>query len=186
MESNDKLVRSKQELAATGKFSLKLQEQSLLSELDLTATNSKTVLEPRLSAEFVRALSRYPAEAIEAAFRGWRDVSAFFPAISDIRQLCEHWVRRQAEIQADQEKQAQREQVEQARSAGELVDFGEIKQRLAEIAAKAEMPESRLIRFSAAVTTREIPPALPLTKEQIEARRAAEREEIERYKAQGE
>src|SRR4051812_27527174 len=130
MEENNKLTRQSRELSRTEASSLTLQERVLLLEMDLTATNAKVVLEPHLSSEFLRVLSSFPAEAIQAAFRGWRDVSPFFPSISDIRQLASHWVRRQAEIRADQEQAQRRREMEEARERGELVDFADIKKEL--------------------------------------------------------
>lgn len=186
METNDKLIRQSSALSPTGTSSLTLQETVLLSELDLTATNAKVALEPRIGKEFLRVLSNFPAEAIECAFRGWRDVSPFFPAISEIRELCMHWVRRQAEIKADEARAKEREQVEAARERGELINFAEMKAKLAEIAKHTQMPESRRMRFNAAVTTQEIPPAIPMTKQQIDARRAKELEEIQRYATENE
>jgi len=108
-------------------------------------------------------------------------VSPFFPAISDIRALCEHWVRRQREIQEEQEQRERREQVETARSRGELVDFADIRKRLADVAANTAMPVAPVRRFNPLITTREIPPAIPMTAEEIKARREKELEEINRY-----
>ena len=185
-ERNDKLARSKHELVGTVKSLAKLSELMLVSELDLTATNSKTVLEPRLSGEFLRVLSEFPAEAVEAAFRGWRDVSPFFPAVSDIRGLCEAWVRRKRELDEEIAKTAEQIKVEAAREAGELVDFADIKRELLAIAQFPTAPTERQERQKAAIERlrrSDAPPALQLTKEQIEARREQELEEIRRYEA---
>lgn len=148
MESSDKLVRSNNELVATGKSLLTLQEQSLLSELDLTATNSKTVLEPRLGAEFARALADLTAEEIEAGFRAWRAESPFFPAISDIRQKAMQW-RRDMRLEREEQEQAERRrQLEAARErGGEILEFSEVLQRFNDIvdreaAAKLETKAS--------------------------------------------
>jgi hypothetical protein len=185
-DQNQSLQPQSHALSVSKTASLQVSAPILAAELKLTALNAKTDLDEFLVTEFSRALLDLPAEAIQASFRAWRNISQFFPAICDIRQGALVYMRTQAEIREEQERAKRRKDEEQARSTGELVDFADIKQRLADIAAKVEMPEPRKMRFSAAVTTREIPPALPLTKEQIEARRAAEQGEIERYKAQGE
>lgn len=186
MERNDKLVRSNSALAGTGKSFLTLQERSLLSELDLTATNSKTVLEPRLGAEFVRALVEFPAEAIEAAFRGWRDVSPYFPAISQIRELAQAWVKRQKEIADDNAALAEKQKIDTARQNGQLVDFADIKTELLSIAQFPVKTTERQRKQKVAIERlrrAEMPRAVQLTKQQIEDRRAAEQEEIRRYES---
>lgn len=147
-ENSGKLVQSNRGLAATVKSLSKPSELTLLNELDLTATNSKTVMEPRLSAEFLRVLSDFPAEAVEYAFRAWRDESPFFPSVSEIRGLCQAWVRRKSEERELQERAEQRKEVAEARERGELVEWVDVVRKFKEIsdAAKPEhfvkaMPE---------------------------------------------
>lgn len=184
---NNKLVRSNSGLAATGKSLLKPQEQSLLSELDLTATNSKTVLEPRLSAEFARVLADYPAEAIEAAFRGWRDVSPYFPAVSDIRQLCALWVQRKAEALQDEYQRLQQQELNAGRERGELIDFADIVKKLKEQCHDMPEPEPENVRRYRQVQQPLVNAAAPpiyMTPEEIAARRERERAEIASYAEQ--
>lgn len=148
MDQN-KLLRQSNELTQTEPSSLTLRESTLLNELDLTATNAKAVIEPRIGKEFLRALAEFPAEAIEAAFRGWRDVSPFFPAISDIRELCAAWVRQQAQEQRETEQAQQQAEIDRARASGELIGWPEVLKKFSEIhgrdsAAKLlkKMPEA--------------------------------------------
>lgn len=91
------------------------------------------VLEPRLNAEFARALSEFPAEAIESAFRNWRDISPFFPAISEIRELCLLWVRRTAEAREEAEQAQRRRELEAARERGELIEWPDMLKKFSEI-----------------------------------------------------
>lgn len=183
MDQKENLVPSKSGLAATGWSLAKPSEITLLNELDLTATNSKTVMEPRLSVEFLRALEKFPLECIEAAFRGWRDVSPYFPAISDIKELCQTWTRLQREETERLAREAERDKLEEKRAAGELVDFVDIKTELLKIAQFPAEPTPRQVKQRAAIERlkrAEVSPALQLTKEQIAARREAEQAEIQR------
>lgn len=185
-EPNDKLVRSNTGLAGTVRSLLTLQEQSLLSELDLTATNCKTILEPRLSAEFLRALSEFPPGAVEAAFRGWRDVSPYFPTISDIRELCVVWCREKRARDEAARQAEERKTANDGRARGELIDFADIQRQLARVAEGCAIPEPEKRRREwVSDHPQGGPPALQLTQEQIEARKAAELAEIKRY-AEGE
>lgn len=140
MEPNDKLLRQSRELQPTEACSLTLPEKLLLSELDLTATNAKVALEPRIGKEFLRVLAEFPPEAIEAAFRGWRDVSPFFPAISDIRELCMLWVRRTAEACEMEEQSRRRREVDAARERGELIEWPDVVKKFAEVCARQPVP----------------------------------------------
>jgi len=167
---------------ATGKSLIKPSELTLVNELDLTATNCKTILEPRLSAEFLRALSEFSAEAVESAFRGWRDVSPYFPAISDIRELCVVWCREKNAQEEAVRRAEEKKAMDEGRACGELIDFADIQRQLARVADGCAIPEPEKRRRQ---WNRErpqgAPPALHLTREQIEARKAAELAEIKRY-----
>lgn len=178
MEPNNKLIKQSQGIVKTSTPSLQPQEITLLREMRLTAANAKIVLHQDLNEEFLRALCKYPSEAVESAFRAWRDVSPFFPAISDIRALCEVWCRRKRETDEAQRRAAERQESNVARERGELVDFADIVERLKDV---CKMPE-RVPAQTRTVAMREPPLALQLTKEQVAARRQKEREEIERYK----
>jgi hypothetical protein len=112
---------------------LRPSEATLLTELDLTAENAKTELSPNLNKEFLRIFSKYPPEAIEFAFREWRDASPFIPSVSDIRDLLVVWHQKhEAEVRAEQKKTEA-----QARERGELIDFADIKEMCVKLAEKA-------------------------------------------------
>jgi hypothetical protein len=112
---------------------LKPSEATLAKELDLTAENAKTELSPGLQKEFLRVFSKYPPEAIESAFRGWRDVSPFIPTVSDIRELLAVWkLAHDACVRAEE----RRNEV-LARARGELIDFADIKEMLVRLSEKA-------------------------------------------------
>ena len=136
-------------------------------------------MQEELLVEFRRALENYPAEAIETAFRVWRDQSPFFPTIFDIRELCLAWGRRRAEEQPEGLRQEEREREAQARARGELVDFADIKRQLADIAEKhAIATPIRACRPPSSL--HKMPEPVPFTPEQIKERRAKELEEIKR------
>jgi hypothetical protein len=136
MEPNDKLVRRSSEMATTLAASLKPQEITLLREMRVTAANAKVTLVADLNEEFLRVLSEFPAEAVEVAFRGWRDVSPYFPAISDIRELCLLWVRRQAEAREEADRKRRREEIEAARGRGELIEWPDVVKQFADICTR--------------------------------------------------
>jgi hypothetical protein len=154
MEPNDKLIRQSSALSQTEASSLTLRETVLLSELDLTATNAKTVIEPRIGKEFLRALADLPAEAIEAGFRAWRDESPFFPAISDIRQHALLWLRRHREEQAEEAQARRRQEEAEARERGELIQWPDVLKKFNDIVSRdaAEKLENK------AVMAPEVPP----------------------------
>jgi hypothetical protein len=135
-----KLVRRSTELTGIGNHSLRPQEAMLLKELDLTATNAKTALTPELNKEWLRVLSSHPAEAIEAAFRKWREVSPFFPTISEVLDLVEAWHCARREDREAREREQERLQTEQARARGELIDFTDIKDLCRKVAAQVQGP----------------------------------------------
>lgn len=185
MDPRQSLVRPSSALTVTGKHSLKPQEVTLLREMDLTAANAKVELTPELSGEWLRVLHQFPAEAVEAAFRGWRDVSPFFPAISEIRDLCGLYVRRVREMKEAQQKAEEKQTTEAARDRGELIDFTDIVKKLNETVGKMPEPPhiKRLRKSRQPEAVRVIPPVV-LTQEQIDARREAEQKEIKRYEEQ--
>lgn len=85
------LVKRSSELNAVSKPSLMPQEIMLGKEMELTRQNSKVEVETGLAAEFYRVFAEEKPEAIQWAFRKWRDQSAFFPAISEIKSLLAEW-----------------------------------------------------------------------------------------------
>ena len=74
--------------------------------------------------------------------------------------------------------------LEEARETGQLVDFAELRAQLLEIATAKGMPEPvrRLRHYE--LHSRHVPavPALHMTPQEIAARRARERAEIEAYR----
>ncbi len=126
-------------------------------------------------------LADFPAEAVESAFRAWRDVSPFFPAISDIRELAALWVRRRNEEIEAERRELERRTIHVARERGELVNFTDIVKELeAQIGKIPEPPHIRRVRKMREQVTASTAPALHLTREQIEARRETEQAEIQR------
>jgi len=81
----------------------------------------------------VRALAEFSAEAIQYAFREWRSTSAYFPAISNIRELCVTWRRLQREEREDAERLQRRAEVEQASERGELLEWPDVLKKFADI-----------------------------------------------------
>lgn len=99
--------------------------------------NAKTELDEFLVAEFSRALLDFPPEAIETAFRNWRDVSPYFPAISNIRELCILWVRHFGEDREMEERAQRQREAEAARERGELLEWSDVLEKFAEIVERA-------------------------------------------------
>jgi hypothetical protein len=121
-------------------------------------------------------------EGLQWVFETWRRRSGFFPAISDIWALLDEWKRGQREQAELREQLKEKLTLEEAREAGLLVPYDEIRQRLLEVAEKMGFPVAPTKMQT--VSMREMPPALQLTKQQIEARRPAERAECERMRRQ--
>lgn len=136
--------------------------------------------EEDLLKEFRRLFEKEPPEEIGWVFEAWRNKSGFFPAIADIWELIFEWRRGQRQQQELREQLKEKLSLEEAREAGLLVPFDEMRKQLLEIADRMGFPVAPTKMRP--VSRREMPPALQLTKEQIEARRPAEREEIERYR----
>lgn len=151
METNNKLVPVSAAMSKHASPSLQPQEITLLKEIRLTAANAKIVPGAEISEEFLRVLSNFPAEAVEAAFRGWRDVSPFFPAVCDIRELANLWVRRKAEEREYAEQAQRREELEAARERGELIEWPQVLEKFADICARTQGDFKK-----------EIPPAPPV------------------------
>lgn len=161
------------------KISLTASERILAVELDLTAQNSKSQPESNLVAEFSRKFSKEPTEAIQYAFRAWRDASPYFPAVSDILELLRTWHRMQAEEDRHRQQVEDNKRIADARARGELVDFSEILTKLNEAIGKIpEAPHVQRVRRMRERVAMQIVPPVHLTKEQIEARREKELAEI--------
>ena len=95
-------------------------------QMVMTAANAKATVDSLLAAEFDRVFSGEPPQAIEWAFRAWRDESPYFPAILDIRKLIAGWHRKQREQAEEMTRRAERSKIEELRKRGELVEFSDI------------------------------------------------------------
>jgi hypothetical protein len=100
-----------------------------VKQLDATAQNAKTELNSALSEEWMRKFKKQPPEAIEWAFRAWRDSSPFMPAISEIGELLGTWHQMAREAKEAEERKQDREH-------GEPVTWPEVLERFAEISGK--------------------------------------------------
>jgi hypothetical protein len=110
-------------------------------QMVLTAANSKATVDSLLAAEFDRVFSDEPAQAIEWAFRKWREQCNFFPTIYDIRVQIERWQRNQREKADTDSARREREAIEQARKEGKLLEFGYIVKQMREILNSQPEPE---------------------------------------------
>jgi hypothetical protein len=97
-------------------------------------------MESFLVAEFSRALCTEEPEAIQWAFRVWRDTSPFLPAISDIRGLVKTFKKGRREQDELRARLKENVSVEEARKMGQLVEFKDIVHNLVELVKR--MPES--------------------------------------------
>lgn len=189
MDSDQKdLQRQPHELSLVSGIFLTPSQQKLAIEIHLTTLNSKSGVETELLSEFKREFENEPPEAVEWAFRAWRRQSQFFPAISEIATLLGEWHR--AEREQDEIRQQLKDKLteQEARKAGQLVDFREIQEKLLEIVSHSRMSkhERRLRDYRERHRELPVDPPLQFTQQQIEARREFERVEIEKYKHQPE
>jgi hypothetical protein len=98
----------------------------LAKELHLTRLNAKAEPDSALDSEFFRAFVGEPPEAVEWAFREWRNISPFWPAISDIRERIVRWKRdRQDEAEAKQ-RAVDAQESERARREGKLISWEQV------------------------------------------------------------
>lgn len=109
--------------------------------MHLTTLNSKSEPNRELTGEFLRVFWNEPPEAIEWAFRAWRNESSFFPAIADIRKLLHAWHRDEREKAEAEKRRAEREAIEQARKEGKLLDFAAIVKQMRETMNSQPEPE---------------------------------------------
>ena len=166
--------------------SLTESARMLAEEMKRTAENSKCVPDAFLIAEFSRVFERESPEAIQWAFRAWRDESPYFQAVTDIRGLVAEFHRGQRAQAEMRERREEKLRLEEARQKGELLDFAELRKQLAKITERCKMPEnehSRRQHFGLRRDPADSPmiPAVHLTAEEIAARRDTERAEIRRY-----
>lgn len=149
----------------------------LVRQLDLTAQNAKTELTTEMQAEFFNEFARSSAPALEHAFRTWRRKSPFMPAISDIAELVTEYSRRAQEEALAARSRADKTRDDEARRSGNLLDMGELKEKLAKIAASAGkvMP-----RIDDMVKPMAKPRQEPLTDAQIADRREMLRQQQEK------
>lgn len=139
-----------------------------------------------LSSEFDAVFSREAPEAIEWAFRVWRDRSPFFPPISEIRKLVLEFKRGQRERMELEAKLSEQFLLEEGRRQGQVPDYGEVVNQLRAIVENAKPDHlDRWKRFRERLAMKRIASVaatLDLTEEQIRERRNRERAEIERYR----
>jgi len=175
---NQKLVRQRIDLSVAREISLTASQQTLAVEMHLTGLNAKSEPPSELAAEFDKKFGALPQEAIQWIFSQWRDMSPFWPAISDLKELLRQWRNEQEFLR----QRAEAREIREARETGGLVEFTDIVSQLKTI-AKA-MPEPETSQRVRDMRRREVSaetPAVQLTAEQIKARRAAELAEIQRY-----
>lgn len=155
-------------------------------QMHLTALNAKAEPEAVLVAEFDRVFSREDPEAIQWAFRVWREESAFFPPVSEIRRLVNAYKRGQREQRELKERLEDRFLLEERRKQGQEPAPGELFEQLRSVVETAK-PEhmERQKQFAERMEMKRISLAaatLTLTEEGIQARRDKERAEIQRYR----
>lgn len=179
---NNQLARQQQGLSVANKQSLTDSQRTLAVEIHLSTLDSKSEPPSELVAEFARNFEEEQPTTIQWAFREHRLESKFFPSISEIRVLVERRRRELWEASEEERKCQERADREQARAAGKLVDVAEVREAIRETVKRFPAPPhiERHHRAQEAAERFSTPP-LQLTAEQIEARRQAERTEIENY-----
>jgi hypothetical protein len=162
-------------------------DAAIVKELLLCGQNSKTEIPPELQGEFLRVFEGTEPPCIVWAFRQWRLISAYMPAIANIAELVERRYRIEHEEAEQKKTLKERAKVGAARARGELADFTDIlKQLNDQVGRMPEAPHIRRMREARSQELRINSPALQLTAEQIAARRPRELEEIERRRKQDE
>jgi hypothetical protein len=152
--------------------------------MHLCSLNAKAEPESELVLEFDREFAREDPEILQSAFRSHRRESKFFPTVSEIGDLIRAEKRYRREAAEAKQQRQERIQLEQARAAGNLVDFVDVRKLVADTIKRMPDPPAlaKWHREKERQVTVEIP-AVRLTPDQIAARRDVERAEIERYKA---
>lgn len=177
MENKQNLVRQPSDLSVAKPTSWTESEKTLAVEMHLCSLNSKSEPESELAAEFSRTFSVENPEAIQSAFRAWREVSPFFPTISEIRDLVQTW-HRVKKRELEQQREAEEKQaIRDARARGELIDFADIKDMVRKIAEKAgPVPTiAEMAKSIPEIPAHEFPPKAELERrrnEQLEKVRA--------------
>lgn len=108
----------------------------MLNELDLCAADAKCEPDEHLSHEFLREFAKEKPEVLQWAFRAHRRQSRFFPCIAEIHALV---ARRRYELWEEAESERRRIEkleLEKARALGQLVDFADLKAKLAAVVKK--------------------------------------------------
>lgn len=93
-------------------------EDSLLRQIHITRQNACSQPDVWLDEEFLRVFANEPIEAVEFAFRCWRDQSPYFPKISEIRELIANWRANYTIREADARRRREQADMEAARAAG--------------------------------------------------------------------
>src|ERR1017187_3584546 len=91
---------------------------TLLSEIHVTRMNAKAEPDDLLEAEFLRCFCTEPDEAVQWAFREWRENSPFFPSISDVIELIDFWHAARRRDREQVETEERRQEMELARLSG--------------------------------------------------------------------
>jgi len=145
-------------------------------QIHLTAMNAKSEPASELVAEFARVFKREPVEAIEYAFRAWRDESPFFPSVYDIREKVRAWHRAKADEERAHREHEERKQNEAARQKGNLYGFADV---LAQFRKKhpdleAPQPVAGMAPIGAALHATPPSDYEPPSREELERRRNAQ------------
>jgi hypothetical protein len=179
------LQRRQNGLSVASGTSLTASQQTLAVQMHLTALNAKSEPESELVAEFDRIFGKESPDAMEWAFRVWRERSPFFPAVSEIRKLVIEFHRGQREQAELKAKLDEKFLLEERRRQGQVPDFQDVAKQLREAVEKKGEPEhlKRVLQFRQKMQgVGQIVQTLHLTEEQIAARREKERAECEKYR----
>jgi hypothetical protein len=133
---DDKLVRRQADHSALSTLSLTPSENALAREIHITRVNAKAEPDEFMDQELVRVLSGQPVEAIEWAFRTWRDGSPFVPAICEINELIQSWHRQKRQLEEEDKARLEKLATSAARERGEVVTWPQVLERFAEMTGK--------------------------------------------------
>ena len=120
--------------------SLTPSEKKLAEMLDVAAENSKMEPNDTLNQVFIHAFSQQPTAAIEWAFTEHMLSSRFFPAVTEIKELLDHWHAEQHRITEAATQQAEREETERRRESGETFGQAEVIDQFQKLLATKKFP----------------------------------------------
>jgi hypothetical protein len=133
---DDKLVHRRSELAPLSAISLTPSQKTLAQQINITAQNAKVEVGEDLVSELASEFTKEPPEAIEWAFRTWRNASPFMPAICDIHNLIQSWHRVKRQLEEEEQRRVEKLATAAARDRGEVVTWPEVLERFAEVSDK--------------------------------------------------